>query len=165
MLMLVMSCVVYSTALHTVYLKRMYMLGKTNLLLLCDKNKLFLCLNVFLETDVKQIFHIRFSFFSMLELAFCCADIQHLGRFLLFKRLEVVFAKTAVNSETMHLLRTGGWLDDTLSLHQLQYVLIKCIKPFNFKPGKNDKPMLISHICSGHGCSFARSLHEGKGQM
>jgi len=45
-----------------------------------------------------------FPFCSMLELAFCYADIQHLGRFLLSKRVEVVFAKTATNSETMHLL-------------------------------------------------------------
>jgi len=48
----------------------------------------------------------------MLELAFCCADIQHLLKFPPSKQVEVVFVKTAVNNETLHLLRPGRWLDD-----------------------------------------------------
>jgi len=69
-----------------------------------------------------------FSFFSVLQLGFCCADIQHLWRFPPSKRVEVVFAKTAVDSETMHLLRPGGWLDDLVKHFIFAFVTVCTIQ-------------------------------------
>jgi len=56
--------------------------------------------------------------------------------------VEVFFAKTAVNSETMVLLQPGGWLDDFVR-HFIFASITVCAILVHFKPGKNDKPMQI----------------------
>jgi len=56
--------------------------------------------------------------------------------------VDVFFAKTAVNSETMVLLQPGGWLDDLVK-HFIFASITVCANEVNFRPGKNDVSMQI----------------------